>query len=84
MGFSAFQSSAFQNNAFQIGATTTIILLGGCHTTAPEKGSDAITLMAKYNQRGRHDDAGEWTPRIVPQFRRNHWQPAAAAEHAPH
>jgi hypothetical protein len=29
MGYSAFQSSAFQNNAFQIGATTTIILLGG-------------------------------------------------------
>ena len=34
-----------------------IILLGGCHATAPEKGSDAITLMAKYNQQGRHDDA---------------------------
>jgi hypothetical protein len=45
----------------------TIILLGGCHTTAPEKGSDAITLMAKYNQRGRHDDAirvaQEWLKR---------------------
>lgn len=45
----------------------TIILLGGCHAAIPEKGSDAITLMAKYNQRGRHDDAirvaQEWLKR---------------------
>ncbi len=34
-----------------------IILLGGCHASAPEKGSEAITLMARYNQQGRHDDA---------------------------
>jgi hypothetical protein len=34
-----------------------IVLIGNCHASAPEKGSDAITLMAKYNQRGRHDDA---------------------------
>lgn len=33
------------------------VLLGGCHASAPEKGSEAITLMAKYNQQGRHDDA---------------------------
>jgi hypothetical protein len=34
-----------------------IVLLGDCHASAPEKGSDAITLMAKYNEQGRHDDA---------------------------
>ena len=34
-----------------------IVLLGGCHAGAPEKGSEAITVMAKYNQQGRHDDA---------------------------
>ena len=34
-----------------------IILLGGCHASAPEKGSEAITLMARYNEQGRHDDA---------------------------
>jgi hypothetical protein len=34
-----------------------IVLFAGCHTSAPEKGSDAITLMARYNQQGRHDDA---------------------------
>lgn len=33
------------------------LLLGGCQTSAPEKASDAITLMANYNQQGRHDDA---------------------------
>lgn len=32
-------------------------LFGGCRVSAPEKGSEAITLMAKYNQQGRHDDA---------------------------
>ncbi len=35
----------------------TVFLIGGCRVTAPEKGSEAITLMAKYNQQGRHDDA---------------------------
>ena len=34
-----------------------IALLGDCHASAPEKGSEAITLMTKYNQQGRHDDA---------------------------
>ena len=34
-----------------------IVLLGDCHSSAPERGSEAITLMAKYNQTGRHDDA---------------------------
>jgi len=34
-----------------------IALLGDCHSSAPEKGNEAITLMAKYNQQGRHDDA---------------------------
>ena len=35
----------------------TVFLIGGCRGTAPEKGSEAITLMTKYNQEGRHDDA---------------------------
>jgi hypothetical protein len=34
-----------------------IVLLGDCHANTPEKASDAISLMTKYNQRGRHDDA---------------------------
>lgn len=34
-----------------------IFFLGGCRVSTPEKGSDAITLMARYNQEGRHDDA---------------------------
>jgi hypothetical protein len=34
-----------------------VLLLGGCQVSAPEKGSDAITLMARYNDQGRHDDA---------------------------
>ena len=32
-------------------------LLGGCRVSTPEKGSDAITLMARFNQQGQHDDA---------------------------
>jgi hypothetical protein len=32
-------------------------LLGGCRVSAPEKGTDTVTLMARYNQQGRHDDA---------------------------
>ena len=34
-----------------------VSLLGGCRVSAPEKGSEAVTLMARYNQQGRHDDA---------------------------
>jgi hypothetical protein len=34
-----------------------IFLFGGCRVSAPEKSSEAITLMARYNQQGRHDDA---------------------------
>ena len=34
-----------------------IVLLGGCHTSAPRRGSETITLMARFNQQGRHDDA---------------------------
>ena len=34
-----------------------VFLLGGCRVSAPEKGSEGITLMARYNQQGRHDDA---------------------------
>jgi hypothetical protein len=34
-----------------------IFLLGGCRVSAPEKGSEAITLMTRYNEQGRHDDA---------------------------
>jgi hypothetical protein len=34
-----------------------ICLLAGCRVSAPEKGSDAITLMANYVQRERYDDA---------------------------
>jgi hypothetical protein len=34
-----------------------VCLLVGCRVSAPEKGSDAITLMTKYSQRGRYDDA---------------------------
>jgi hypothetical protein len=34
-----------------------IVVLGGCHASAPGKGSDTISLMAKFNQQGRHDDA---------------------------
>lgn len=34
-----------------------IVLLGDCHASAPKTGSEAITLMAKFNQQGRHDDA---------------------------
>jgi hypothetical protein len=34
-----------------------VLVLGGCRVSAPEKSSDAITLMARYNQQGRHDDA---------------------------
>jgi len=33
------------------------IFLHGCRVSAPEKGSKAITLMTRYNQQGRHDDA---------------------------
>ena len=34
-----------------------IVFLGDCHSSVPESGSEAITLMTKYNQTGRHDDA---------------------------
>jgi hypothetical protein len=34
-----------------------IFPLGGCRVSAPEEASEAITLMTKYNQQGRHDDA---------------------------
>jgi hypothetical protein len=34
-----------------------IVLLGDCHASIPEKGSEAISLMARYNRQGRHDDA---------------------------
>jgi hypothetical protein len=34
-----------------------IVLIVGCHASAPETGSDTISLMTKYNQQGRHDDA---------------------------
>ncbi len=30
----------------------TAFLLVGCRVSAPEKGSDTITLMARYNQQG--------------------------------
>jgi tetratricopeptide (TPR) repeat protein len=33
------------------------IVLPGCHVSAPENGSDAINLMVRYNEQGRHDDA---------------------------
>jgi hypothetical protein len=34
-----------------------IVLLGDCHASVPEKVSEAVTLMTRYNQQGRHDDA---------------------------
>ena len=32
-------------------------LFAGCGVSAPEKRSEAINLMTRYNQEGRHDDA---------------------------
>jgi hypothetical protein len=34
-----------------------VFVLVGCRVNAPEEGSDAITLMAKYSQQERYDDA---------------------------
>ena len=34
-----------------------ILAFAGCRVSAPENGSDAITLMTKYNEQGRQDDA---------------------------
>ena len=34
-----------------------IVLLGDCHPSPPKTGSEVITLMARFNQQGRHDDA---------------------------
>ena len=34
-----------------------VFLFAGCRVSAPDKGSDAITLMTRYNQQGQHDDA---------------------------
>jgi len=34
-----------------------IVLLGGCSAGVPKTGSEAISLMSRYNQQGRHDDA---------------------------
>lgn len=34
-----------------------LFFLGACRLNAPEESSDAISLMAKYNQQGLHDDA---------------------------
>lgn len=33
------------------------VVLLGCHPSAPEKGSDTISLMARLDQQGRYDDA---------------------------
>ena len=42
-----------------------VCFLAGCGVSAPEKRSDAIALMGKYNQEGRYDDAirvaQDWT-----------------------
>jgi hypothetical protein len=35
----------------------TIVLLAGCSAAVPKTGSEAISLMTRYNQQGRHDDA---------------------------
>lgn len=34
-----------------------VALLAGCSTDTPKTGSEAISLMTRYNQQGRHDDA---------------------------
>jgi hypothetical protein len=34
-----------------------VLLLVGCHTSVPKTASETITLMTKYSDKGRYDDA---------------------------
>jgi hypothetical protein len=47
----------FSRTRLAIFSFLTVFLLAGCRVSAPESGSEAISLMARYNQQGRHDDA---------------------------
>jgi tetratricopeptide (TPR) repeat protein len=42
---------------FALFSLVAVWFLAGCRTSQLAKGSDAITLMAKYNNEGRYDDA---------------------------
>jgi GrpB-like predicted nucleotidyltransferase (UPF0157 family) len=53
---------------FAIFSFFTAFLLAGCRVSAPEKGSDTISLMARYNQQGQPDDA----IRVAQDWLRNH------------
>jgi tetratricopeptide (TPR) repeat protein len=41
----------------QLAVFVAVFLLAGCRVTAPENASAAISLMTRYNQQGRQDDA---------------------------
>ena len=51
------RTSVFNRTQLVIFSSFAVFLLAGCPVSAPEKGSEAITLVARYNQQGRHDDA---------------------------
>jgi hypothetical protein len=40
-----------------VASLITVLVLVGCRSSVPKGASEAITLMTKYNEQGRHDDA---------------------------
>jgi tetratricopeptide (TPR) repeat protein len=51
------KASMFNRTQLVVCSFLVAFFLVGCRVNAPEKGSEAINLMTRYNQEGRHDDA---------------------------